>query len=401
MTKKILCVFGTRPEAVKMAPVVMKLKALSPKIRTKVCVTAQHRSMLDDVLKIFRIKPDHDLDIMQDGQSLEHIGKTVLEKLAPVLKDEKPDLVLVHGDTSTTFFAALSSFYQKIPVGHVEAGLRSYDFNNPFPEEANRRLADAICALHFAPTVSAKKNLLKENISAESIFMTGNSVIDALAWAVSQKHEFNNPVLRNIFGSGQACLAPTARDENLAKAAYKLILVTAHRRENFGKPLIDIFSALRTVADRFPEVRIVYPVHLNPNVQSAVKKILSGRRNIILLPPLDYLDFSHLLKRSYMAVTDSGGLQEEAPSLGKPVLVLRKVTERPEAVAAGAAKVVGTDKNMIVREISALLEDGRAYKKMSNAVNPYGDGKASERIAKAVLFHLGLSREKPEDFKGK
>lgn len=380
--KKILFVFGTRPEAVKMAPVISELKA-DPRLQVCVCVTAQHRNMLDDVLRIFSIQPDYDLNIMEEGQSLEHITKTVIDRLPPVLRKEKPDLVLVHGDTSTTFLAALASFYQRIPVGHVEAGLRSYDYDHPFPEEANRRLADALCALHFAPTASSKKNLLKENISAKSIFVTGNTVIDALQWSVAHASTFENKILESFF--------------NAFDSRSPLILVTAHRRENFGQPIENICTALRNVADRFLDLRIIYPVHLNPNVQSVAKRILSDHSRILLTPPLTYLDLSQLIKRCTFVVTDSGGLQEEAPSLGKPVLVLRKVTERPEAVKAGTAKVIGTEKEKIIREISRLVTDQKHYRKMAAAVNPYGDGKASKRIAQAILSYFG-SAKRPKDF---
>jgi UDP-N-acetylglucosamine 2-epimerase (non-hydrolysing) len=385
MKKKILFVFGTRPEAIKMAPAVMELKK-RPQFDVKVCVTAQHRSMLDAVLLLFKIRPDYDLDIMQEGQSLEHITRQVIEKFPPVLKKEKPDLVLVHGDTSTTFLASLASFYQKVPVGHVEAGLRSYDDANPFPEELNRRLADDLCSLHFAPTEAAKRNLLKENIPAEGIFITGNTVIDALDWAVSRPHKFQNPELKKFM-------------RELPKGV-SLILVTAHRRENFGEPIQNICRVLKETAEKFENVRIVYPVHPNPNVKSVAMKILSNCERVCLLPPVDYLDLAHLIQKCSFVVTDSGGLQEEAPSLGKPVLVLRKVTERPEAVKAGTAHVVGTDRKKIVSEISKLLTNKAHYRRMANAVNPYGDGQASRRIADAVLCYFGLGK-KPRDFRPK
>lgn len=393
---KILCVFGTRPEAIKMAPVIQKLRAPSPlplpqgerikeRVIVKVCVTAQHRSMLDEVLEIFKIRPDYDLNIMEEGQTLEQITKKVVERISPLFKKEKPDLVLVQGDTSTTLLATLAAFYQKIPVGHVEGGLRSYNYSHPFPEEANRRVADAICHLHFAPTLTAKKNLLKENIPAQNIFVTGNTVIDALQWAVSQPHEFSNSILRNFFNS------------QFSIRSSQLILVTAHRRENFGKPLQNICKALKNIADTNRFVRILYPVHLNPNVQQAVKKNLGKHARIILLPPLNYLDFSHLIKRCSFVVTDSGGLQEEAPALGKPVLVLREMTERPEAVEAGTVRVIGTSQNRIVTEISRLLTDPKHFRKMAMAINPYGDGKASERIRKAIFHYFNLGK-KPKDF---
>ncbi len=383
--KKILFVFGTRPEAIKMAPVIHELKRNRKKFSVRICVTAQHRLMLDDVLKVFQLVPDYDLNIMQEGQSLEQITELVIKKVSPVIRREKPDLVLVHGDTSTTFLSALAAFYQRIPVGHVEAGLRSYDFDNPFPEEANRRLADDLSSLHFAATLGGKENILAENIVSKNVFVTGNTVIDALKWAVLQPHVFDDQVLRKCFGQ-------ILRDPD-----KQVILVTAHRRENFGKPLEGVCRALKKVADRFPNVQIIYPVHLNPNVQAAVKKFLSRHPQVLLLPPLNYLDFCALLERCTFVVTDSGGIQEEAPSLGKPVLVLRQVTERPEAVAASAAKVIGTDEKKVFKEISKLLTDDSLYTKMANAINPYGDGKAAKRIADAILFYFGLGK-RPKDF---
>lgn len=383
--KKILCIFGTRPEAVKMAPVVHELIKRKSRFAVKICVTAQHRSMLDDVLKIFRLVPDYDLNVMKESQSLEHITELVMSKVTPVLKREKPDLVLVHGDTSTTFVTALAAFYQRIPVGHVEAGLRSYDYDNPFPEEANRRLTDDLASLHFAATPTGRKNLLDENIYSEGIYVTGNTVIDALKWAVLQPHVFENKVLRAFFA--QIMHNPDAQ----------VILVTAHRRENFGKPLVNVFRALKKTADRFKNARIVYPVHLNPNVLVPARKILGRHPRILLLPPLNYLDFACLMERSTFVVTDSGGLQEEAPSLGKPVLVLRKVTERPEAVAAATARVIGTDFKRVYGEIARLLTQDDLYTKMANAGNPYGDGKAAVRTAEAILHHFGLGK-RPKDF---
>lgn len=384
-SKKVLCVFGTRPEAIKMAPVILALQNESPRLQTRVCVTAQHRGMLDDVLRTFRIRPHHDLNIMQEGQTLEHVTQAVVTRLAPVLQKEKPELVLVHGDTSTTFLAALACFYQKIPVGHVEAGLRSHDFEHPFPEEGNRRMADALCALHFAPTAEAKRNLLKENIASRGIFITGNTVTDALQWACAKPHAFQNPALKKFMR------APANR-------SARLVLVTAHRRENFGKPFESICAALRRIADDFKDVRIVYPVHPNPNVRGPAHRILARHPCIALLEPLNYLDLAHLMKRSYCVVTDSGGLQEEAPSLGKPVLVLRQVTERPEAVRAGTAKIVGTNASAIARETARLLNNAGAYKRMANAVNPYGDGRAALRTVDAVLHYFGMKKTRPADF---
>jgi len=384
--RKVLCVFGTRPEAIKMGIVIKRLKAERKRLQVKVCVTGQHRGMLDEVLSLFKISPHYDLNVMEEGQSLEHITKQVIDRFSPVLEKERPDLVLIHGDTSSSLLAAMSCFYKKVPVGHVEAGLRSYDFNHPFPEEANRRMADAICTLHFAPTQNAKENLLKESIAPGGIFVTGNTVIDALRWAVQLPHEFREEKLKKFFKA------------QFTDHASKLILVTAHRRENFGTPLFNICSALRAIADKNPDVRIIYPVHLNPNVQSVVRKILKNHPRVLLLPPLNYLDFSNLIKRCSFVVTDSGGLQEESPSLGKPVLVLRKVTERPEAVKASAAKVIGTEKAKIIQEVSKLLNDTRLYKKMATAVNPYGDGRASKRIVDAILYFFNFKKAKPKSF---
>ncbi|MFN3967025.1 MAG: non-hydrolyzing UDP-N-acetylglucosamine 2-epimerase, partial [Endomicrobiia bacterium] len=351
--KKILCIFGTRPEAIKMAPVIKQLEKTRD-LSVKVCITAQHRHMLDQVLEVFEIKPDYDLNIMQEGQSLYHVTCACLERLEKVLEKEKPDLALVHGDTTTTFASTLACFYKKIPVGHVEAGLRSFDKFNPYPEEVNRVLTDKLCDLLFAPTKIAKENLLKENIPFEKIFVTGNTVIDALFLALKKKHKFRNSFLKKKFDNIYNQVSST-----------RYILVTAHRRENFGKPIENICLALREIAEKFTGVEIIYPVHLNPNVQSVVKKILPNHPRIHLIEPLDYLDFINLMKISYIVVTDSGGLQEEAPALGKPVLVLRKVTERPEAVLAGTAKVVGIEKNRIFSSIKELLENKNVYNKMA------------------------------------
>jgi len=384
--RKVLCVFGTRPEAIKMGPVINRLREERKRLQVKVCVTAQHRGMLDKVLNLFNISPHYDLNLMREGQSLEHITRQVIERFSPVLDKERPDLVLIHGDTSSSLLAAMSSFYKKVPVGHVEAGLRSYDLNNPFPEEANRRLSDALCTLHFAPTRNAKINLLKENIAQGGIFVTGNTVIDALRWAVRTPKPFGEKRLKTFFKAG------------MNDRSSKIILVTAHRRENFGRPLKNICSALWEIAEKNKNVRIIYPVHPNPNVRSVVYKTLKNHPRILLLPPLDYLDFSALIKRSSIVVTDSGGLQEEAPSLGKPVLVLRKVTERPEAVKAFSAKVIGTDKSRIIREVSKLLNNAGHYRKMASAVNPYGDGRASRRIVEAILYFFNFKKIKPQSF---
>ena len=366
MMKKILVIFGTRPEAVKMMPVIYRLKNNRREFTTKVVVTAQHREMLDQVLKLFAIEADYDLNIMKASQSLGYITTEILNKFQAILKLEKPDLVLVHGDTTTTFASALACYYEKIPVGHVEAGLRSFDRFNPYPEELNRRLTDSLCDLFFAHTVSAKNNLEKENINGKHIYVTGNTVIDALFMALKLKTAFKNKELGKI-------------DFN-----KKIILVTAHRRENWGKPLENICTALKKIKQAHVGIEIVYPVHPNPNIKNAVFRVLKNIKGVHLTKPLDYIDFIKLMNKSYLVLTDSGGLQEEAPSLGKPVLVLRKVTERPEAVIARTVKIIGTDKNRIYKEVSILLCNKKAYVKMANAINPYGDGKAAIRIIKAI-----------------
>src|SRR5882724_5953681 len=363
---RILSVFGTRPEAIKMAPLIQGMGVQPEVFESKVCVTAQHRSMLDQTLRLFGIVPDHDLDIMAQDQTPTQVAAAVLAKLEPVLKSEKPDWILVQGDTTTTATAALSAFYAGVRIAHVEAGLRTQDKSQPFPEEINRRMVSLMADLHFAATESAQENLLAEGIPANSIFVTGNPVIDAL-----------QSVLR------QPAPPEIAR---MASGRRKLILVTAHRRENFGRPLENICAALRTIAARYAgQVHIVYPVHENPHVREPVRGLLAGCPDITLLLPLDYLSLVHLANYSYVIVTDSGGLQEEGPSLGKPVLVMRKVTERPETVAAGLARVIGVETETIVAEISRLLEDEQAYKSMSRRTNLYGDGKASERILRALV----------------
>lgn len=371
---KVMVVFGTRPEAIKMAPVIKTLNAQRSTFAVKVCVTAQHREMLDQVLTIFNIQSDYDLNIMQDAQSLYQITTNGLLKLESIYKKEKPDMVLVHGDTTTTFIAALAAFYERIPVGHVEAGLRSHDKFNPFPEEINRCLADTLSDLYFVPTDVGARNLLKEGYSRKNIVVTGNTVIDALFMALRFPYRDKTRHLQAL------------------DYTKKIILVTAHRRENWGKPLEHICQALLKIAENFSDVQIVYPVHLNPRVKETVLKLLGKMKNILLLPPLDYIDFVQVLKNSYLVLTDSGGLQEEAPSLGKPVLVLREVTERPEAILAGTVKVAGTDTARIYRETARLLENKKAYHKMANALNPYGDGKASQRIARALSNYFMRKR---------
>lgn len=377
---KAMVVFGTRPEAIKMAPLVKELKK-HDQIETTVCVTAQHRQMLDQVLEIFDIVADFDLDIMKDRQTLVDITTRGLEGLNKVFEEVKPDIVLVHGDTTTTFIGSLAAFYNKISVGHVEAGLRTYDKYFPYPEEINRKMTGVLTDIHFAPTMTNKGNLLKENVNENKIYITGNTVIDAIKTTVRKDYVFQNSDLKNIDFSGN-----------------RVITVTAHRRENLGEPLENICRALKHIADSYEDVMIVYPVHLNPAVQSVARGIMGGHSRIHLIDPLDVQDMHNLMDRSYLIMTDSGGLQEEAPSLGKPVLVLRNETERPEAVAAGTVKLAGTDKDRIIQLSSELLDSSEEYQKMARAVNPYGDGFASARIAKALLYEFGLSKEKPLEF---
>jgi len=366
--KKILTVFGTRPEAIKMAPVVKELQKYPDLFNIKVCVTAQHRQMLDQVLDLFDIRPEYDLDIMKPGQSLTDVTCNVLQGLSPVLEDFRPDVVLVHGDTTTTMAASLAAYYQKIDVGHVEAGLRTGNIYSPWPEEMNRRLAGAITRYHFAPTERSRENLLKEGVVADSIHITGNTVIDALLDVVDKVR--SDCALQEEMNSRFSFLDP----------AKRLILVTGHRRENFGEGFENICQALKEIATANPDVEIVYPVHLNPNVQEPVHRILSNCPSVHLIEPQDYLPFVYLMDRSYLIITDSGGVQEEAPSLGKPVLVMRDTTERPEAVTAGTVKLVGTNKERIVAEASILLNNQLSYEQMSLAHNPYGDGLAASRI---------------------
>ena len=365
---KVLTVIGTRPEVIKLAPVVRALSK-RPRVENVVCVTAQHREMLDSALELFGIAPKYDLDVMADNQTPSQVAAAVLAGLDSILEREQPDWVLVQGDTTTTAAASLAAFYRRTKIGHVEAGLRTFDKWHPFPEEVNRRVTSVVSDLHFAPTTRARRNLQREGISEDTIVVTGNPVIDALEWV--------------------AQLAPPVAVEDLIRRLdlrdRRLILVTAHRRENWGAPLQNICLSLRQIAESRPGVQIVYPVHLNPNVHEDVHRLLEGIKNITLLPPVDYLTLVNLMRRAYVVVTDSGGIQEEAPSLGKPVLVLRQVTERPEAVAAGTVKVIGTAQESIVSEISRLLDDGDAYEAMARAINPYGDGLAAERIVSAIL----------------
>ena len=364
--KKILVVFGTRPEAIKMAPLVLELKK-SEKLDVRVCVTAQHREMLDQVLGLFEIKPEYDLDIMKPGQDLYDITANVMLNIKPVLEDFEPDVVLVHGDTTTTFATSVAAFYKKIQIGHVEAGLRTGDLYSPWPEEANRKLTGALTNYHFAPTKTSEQALLKENVNNDSILVTGNTVIDALLWVIDK------------IENDQTLNAEVADRFSMLDPSKKLVLVTGHRRESFGGGFERICESLKTLSDR-DDVQVVYPVHLNPNVQEPVKRILGESNNVHLIPPQDYLPFVYLMSRAHIILTDSGGIQEEAPSLGKPVLCMRDTTERPEAVDAGTVKLVGTDTDTIVNLAVELLDNEAAYKEMSYSHNPYGDGKACARI---------------------
>ena len=372
MTIKVLSIFGTRPEAIKMAPLVKALNS-AESIEAKVCVTAQHREMLDQVLDLFDIVPDYDLNIMKPGQNLYDVTTNILLGLKPILEEFKPDLVLVHGDTCTTLSASLAAFYQQIPVGHVEAGLRTGNLSSPWPEEGNRKLASAITKLHFAPTETSKQNLLNEATNEADIIITGNTVIDALLQVVDKVQQDEE-----LIASLKAKFPQL--DEN-----KKLILVTGHRRESFGGGFERICEALAEIATNHPEAQVLYPMHLNPNVREPVNRILKNVDNVHLIEPQEYLPFVYLMNQAHIIVTDSGGVQEEAPSLGKPVLVMRDTTERPEAVDAGTVKLVGTDKNRIVNAVHELLTNPAEYEKMSRAHNPYGDGKACERIVKKII----------------
>lgn len=378
---KVMTVFGTRPEAIKMAPVVLELKKHPDQIQTVVAVTAQHRQMLDQVLDLFQIRPDYDLDIMSQGQTLYDITTRSLQGLKSVMEVEKPDLVLVHGDTTTTFAGALAAYYQQIPVGHVEAGLRTGNIYSPFPEEMNRKLTGAIAAIHFSPTMTARGNLLREGIDKDAIFITGNTVIDALMTTVDEGYDFEDEELQSVDFQN-----------------HRIILLTTHRRENLGEPMRHIYKALRQIIEEIPDTEIVFPVHHNPLVRKVVEEELSGVDRIHLIEPMEYEPFANLMHHSCLVLTDSGGIQEEAPSLGKPVLVLRNTTERPEAVEAGTVRLIGTDRDRVYEETKRLLTDKAAYDAMSNAVNPYGDGQASRRIVQAILYTFGNSTEKPNEF---
>lgn len=378
-----MLVFGTRPEAIKMAPLVKEFQARASEFDTIVCVTGQHREMLKQVLELFDIKPDYDLEIMKEGQDLYDVTTRVLLGMREVLKKTKPDVVLVHGDTTTSTAAALAAFYQQIPVGHVEAGLRTHNIYSPWPEEMNRQLTGRMASYHFAPTELSRKNLLAEGIATDRIFITGNTVIDALQQVVTRvkgNADLRNEVSRKLLQFGY--------DVNRLEAGRRLVLITGHRRENFGEGFLNICRAIQTLSKRFPEVDFVYPMHLNPNVRKPIHEIfgdnLGGLGNLFFIEPLEYLQFVTLMDRSSIVLTDSGGIQEEAPGLGKPVLVMRDTTERPEAVKAGTVKLVGTDYNQIVDNVEKLLTDNAAYAEMSRANNPYGDGKACSYIADAL-----------------
>ncbi|KPU44621.1 UDP-N-acetylglucosamine 2-epimerase [Oxobacter pfennigii] len=377
---KIMTIFGTRPEAIKMAPLIKELKK-SPNINIIVCVTAQHREMLDMVLDLFDIIPEYDLDIMKERQTLSGITTKVILGLEGILKTEKPDLILVHGDTTTTFASSLAAFYNDIKVGHVEAGLRTHNKYFPYPEEMNRKLTAQLSDIHFAPTLKAKENLLKEGIDEKCIYVTGNTVIDAMEETVDKSYIFKSHELKKIDFKNK-----------------RIIFVTAHRRENWGQPLFNICTALKSIAQKYPDIEVVYLVHLNPVVTETANNILRDVPRVHLLPPLDIKETHNLMDRAYLVLTDSGGLQEEAPHLGKPVLVLRDVTERPEAEMAGTLKVIGTDIDRIVNETSFLLDDKELYSKMANAVNPFGDGRASLRIRKGILHYFKYEEQKPEEF---
>ena len=376
---KIMTIFGTRPEAIKMAPLVQEI-ARRDECESICCVTAQHREMLDSVLEIFGLTPDYDLNIMEPRQTLSTITSKCLLGMDQVLNEAKPDLVLVHGDTSTTFSGALAAFYHQIPVGHVEAGLRTWDKYSPFPEEINRTLVGDIAELHFSPTVANRNNLAREAIS-KGVFITGNTVIDALKTTVKPDYQFSTDLLNRLDYEGK-----------------KIILVTCHRRENYGQPMANIMTALRRIADRYEDVELVYPVHLSPVVREAAEKYLSGHERIHLIEPLDVQEMHNLMARVYLVMTDSGGLQEEAPALGKPVLVLRRETERPEAVEAGTVKIAGTEEEEIFGMACELLDSPEAYAAMAHAVNPYGDGRACERIVDSILYYFGRRDSAPEEF---
>ncbi|EGP4894065.1 non-hydrolyzing UDP-N-acetylglucosamine 2-epimerase [Enterococcus faecium] len=373
---KIMTIFGTRPEAIKMAPLIKAIEN-DERFESIVTVTAQHRQMLDQVMDIFDLKADYDLNIMKDGQTLTDITSRVIKELDSVLVEAKPDIILVHGDTTTTFAASIAGFYHQIKIGHVEAGLRTWNKYSPFPEEMNRQLTDTLADIYFAPTVMSKSNLLKEGRPEESIFITGNTVIDAMEYTIKQN--YSNELLDNLAGK-------------------RIILVTMHRRENLGQPMTNVFKAINRLVEKFEDVHIVFPMHKNPKVRKNAEETLSDSEQVHLIEPLDVIDFQNFSNNSYMILSDSGGVQEEAPSLGVPVLVLRDTTERPEGIEAGTLKLVGTEEDKVFEEATLLLSDKEEYEKMSQASNPYGDGNASERILDAIAYNFGIQQEKPIDF---
>ena len=385
--KKVMLVFGTRPEAIKMAPLVKEFQKQPEQVETVVCVTGQHREMLDQVLRIFDIHPDYDLNIMKQGQDLYDVTAHVLTGLRDVLKEVKPDVVLVHGDTTTSTASALAAFYQQILVAHIEAGLRTHNIYSPWPEEMNRLLTGRLATYHFSPTPLSRNNLIKESVDDRNIIITGNTVIDALYWVVDKIK--NNKELDNEL---EDILSKAGYDVNRLNNGKKLVLITGHRRENFGDGFINMCTAIKDLTVKYPDLDFVYPMHLNPNVRKPIHEVfgenLSGLKNMFFIEPLEYLSFVYLMEKSSIVLTDSGGIQEEAPGLGKPVLVMRDTTERPEALDAGTVKLVGTDYNKIVNEVSSLIDDKAAYEKMSKAVNPYGDGLACGRIVNALLYRI-------------
>ena len=393
MIKKILLVFGTRPEAIKMAPLVKEFQKNEKDFETIVCVTGQHREMLDQVLSLFQIMPDYDLNIMKSGQDLYDVTSRVLTGMRDVLKETNPDVVFVHGDTTTSMAAAMAAFYQQIPVGHIEAGLRTHNIYSPWPEDMNRQITGRSSSYNFSPTELSKNNLLKENVSGNSIFVTGNTVIDALHWVIDKinsDHSLRNQISMTLLKNGLPEHLVNSFIPKFETQHSKLILVTGHRRENFGKGFENICNSIDELTQKYPEVNFVYPMHLNPVVRNAVAAVFKDREpeNLFLIEPLDYLPFVYLMEKSTIVLTDSGGIQEEAPGLGKPVLVMRDTTERPEAVDAGTVKLVGTDKNKIISEVSRLLDDQDYYDEMAKAVNPYGDGLASKRIVEIMKNKL-------------
>ena len=381
---KIVMIFGTRPEAIKLFPIISQIKKYPDLIDCKIIVSAQHREMLDQMLEIFQINPDYDLNIMEKGQSLSTITNNSLLGIEKILKKEKPSIVLVQGDTTTTFAGALAAFYQKIRIGHVEAGLRTYHKYYPFPEEVNRHLTSVLTDLHFAPTRKSCENLLFEGVKRKDIFICGNTVIDSLLLKLKENYQFREPLLKN--------------KKILEK---RIILVTMHRRENWGGPLRETCQAINKIIDEYPDTYVIFPLHKNPEIRRNVKEILQNKKDILLVDTLDYDDMINLMSKSYNILTDSGGIQEEAPSLGKPVLVLRDETERPEAVKAGVVKLIGTNKERVYIEVKTILNNKDKYRKMSKSINPYGDGKASERIVKKILYNFNLINQSPDEFKVK